>query len=141
MLNLTLVSHSVLPKPRPNRTIGLLLTHEKQVRCSLAIGQLHVCRMGFDLAPRFVIGTCAQCCQHRCYWATFDPVLTTKNCEKRVRRGLAKDQLHVSLWALIWRLVLHGLANFFVGNTGLIGWPMVASSGRRSFYTLFRNGQ
>ena len=36
-------------------------------------------------------------------WATFDPVLTTKNCEKRVSRGLAKDQLHVSLWALIWR--------------------------------------
>ena len=41
-------------------------------------------------------------------WATFDPVLTTKNCEKRVRRGLTKDQLHVSLWALIWRRGLRG---------------------------------
>ena len=29
-------------------------------------------------------------------WATFDPVLTTKNGEKRVRRGLAKYQLHVT---------------------------------------------
>ena len=34
-------------------------------------------------------------------WATFDPVLTTKNGEKQVRCGLAKYQLHVSLWALI----------------------------------------
>ena len=41
-------------------------------------------------------------------WATFDTVLTTKNCDKRVRRGLVKDQLHVSLWALIWRRGLRG---------------------------------
>ena len=41
-------------------------------------------------------------------WATFYPGLTTKNCEKQVRRSLAKDQLHVSLWALIWRRGLRG---------------------------------
>ena len=57
-------------------------------------------------------------------WATFDPVLTTKN---GVRRCLAKDQLHfihVSLWAkaLIWRRSLRGKCAavwrfFCVGNT------------------------
>ena len=46
-------------------------------------------------------------------WATFDPVLTMKNSEKRVRCSLAKFQLHVSLWALIWR---RGLVKFMLAT-------------------------
>ena len=41
-------------------------------------------------------------------WATFDPVFTHTNYEKQMRCGLAKNQLHVSLWALIWRRGLRG---------------------------------
>ena len=56
-------------------------------------------------------------------WATFDPVLNMKNGEKRVRRGLAKYQLHVSLWALIWR---RGLVNFLLAT--LVAFLYIAYS-------------
>ena len=49
-------------------------------------------------------------------WANFDTVLTHKNYEKQVRCGLAKYQLHVSLWALIWRRGLRGTFNFLLAT-------------------------
>ena len=56
-------------------------------------------------------------------WATFDPVLTHKNYKKPG----AKNQLHVSLWALIWRrglrsILRRGLVNVLLATLTITHW-------------------
>ena len=88
---------TVLPTPRPNRIIGLLLTREKLVRRHLVKGQLHVPIMGFDLAPRIERYLCHGFCEmfvgNTGYWiGSWDELL------KRVLKSISNVRADFIWW-------------------------------------------